>query len=88
MGTSAGAADLASAAQRTAGMIAARHRGDQEGWAALYASFPDEGALAGGAVLLADLLMALYSQQTGQSVDECVRELSLQIDQATVGPRR
>ena len=85
MTTSPGAADLASAAQRTAGMLAARHRGDADGWAELYRSFPDSGALAGGSLMLADLLLGLYREQTGQTMDECVQELSLHIDRAVAG---
>lgn len=79
----AGAADLADAAQRVAGILAARHRGDPDGVAALMDTFPDERALAGGSLLLAQLLLQMYGQQTNQTVDQCVQELSTSLARAT-----
>ncbi len=77
------AADLADAAQRVAGILAARHRGDPDGVAALMDTFPDERALAGGSLLLAQLLLQLYGEQTNQTVDECVQELNTSLARAT-----
>lgn len=76
------AADLADAAQRVAGILAARHRGDPEGVAALMGTFPDDRALAGGSLLLAQLLLQLYGEQTQQTVDECVQELNANLARA------
>lgn len=81
--SSADAADLADAAQRVAGILAARHRGDPDGVAALMGTFPNDRALAGGSLLLAQLLLQLYGEQTQQSVDECVRELNTSLARAT-----
>lgn len=46
-------AHLVGADQRVAGVIAARHRNDPEGVALLMSTFPNDRALAGGALLLA-----------------------------------
>ena len=77
------AAELADAAQRVAGILAARHRGDPEGVAALMGTFPNDRALAGGSLLLAQLLLELYGEQTHQSVEQCVRELNTNLARAT-----
>ncbi|GAA0917649.1 superoxide dismutase [Virgisporangium aurantiacum] len=74
------------AAQRAAGVIAARHRGDLDGAEALLASFPDDAARARGFCLLAELALALVRAQTGQTMDDLVRELSLHMAAAEVGP--
>ena len=76
-------AELADAAQRVAGILAARHRGDPDGVAALMDTFPDDRALAGGSLLLAQLLLQLYGEQTNQTVDECVQELNTSLARAT-----
>lgn len=73
---------LVGAAQRAAGVLAARHRGDADGVQALLRSFPDQQALAGGALLLADLALRLLSSETGQSVEECVRRLTVDLEHA------
>lgn len=65
------------AAQRAAGVIAARHRGDLADAETLLASFPDEAAKTHGFCLLAELALSLVRMQTGQTMDELVRELSL-----------
>jgi hypothetical protein len=70
------------ATQRLAGVLAAWHRGDADGAAALMNSFADDRALAGGALLLADLALRLYSDQSGQSMQDCVQELSAHLDLA------
>lgn len=73
---------MVGAAQRAAGVLAARHRGDGEGVATLLGSFPDERALAGGSLLLAELALGLLSAETGQSFDDCVQRLSVDLEQA------
>lgn len=72
------------AAQRVAGVLAARRRGDAAGASSLMRSFVDERELAGGALLLAEITLGLYGEETGRDVDACVRELSLQLEQALV----
>ncbi|WJK36163.1 superoxide dismutase [Solwaraspora sp. WMMA2065] len=67
------------AAQRAAGFIAARQRGDHDGAAVLLAEFPDEAARTRGFCVLAELALALVRAQTGQSMDDLVQELSLQM---------
>lgn len=67
------------AAQRAAGVVAARHRGDREGAAALMASFEDVSSLAGGSLLVAELALGLYQQASGH-MDTCVRELCLRME--------
>ncbi|MCZ2849851.1 hypothetical protein [Modestobacter sp. VKM Ac-2978] len=78
---------LGDAAQRVAGVLAARSRGDAEGAAALLQTFPDEGALAGGAMLLADLVLGVHASETGRSKAECVQDLAVQIEHATGAAR-
>ncbi|MFI5844753.1 superoxide dismutase [Catenuloplanes sp. NPDC051500] len=69
--------DAFQAAQRAAGVIAAKHRGDLAGAEALLASFPDEASRTRGFCLLAELSLSLVTSQTGQSMDELVQELTL-----------
>lgn len=76
----------ADAAQRAAGVIAARHRGDLAGAEALLASFPTEQARTLGFYLLAELALGLLRSQAGQSMDELVRELSLHLAAAVNQP--
>jgi hypothetical protein len=73
---------LAEAAQRVAGVIGARQRADPAGVAALMSSFASDKALAGGALLLAELALGLYRQQTGQTMDQCIQEITLHLDAA------
>lgn len=82
-----GLSDVANAAQRAAGVLAARHRGDPEGVRTLLGSFADERALAGGSLLLADLALRLVCEQTGESVEQCVQRLTARLG-AAVGPTR
>lgn len=77
--------DLAEAAQRVAGILAARHRGDPDGVAALMGTFPNDRALAGGSLLLAQLLLGLYREHTGQSVEQCVQELNTTLARTATG---
>ncbi|GAA0221076.1 superoxide dismutase [Cryptosporangium japonicum] len=65
------------AAQRAAGVIAARRRGDDAGAEALLESFPDEGAKAGAFFVLADLAIALLASASNQSTDEVVQDLTI-----------
>lgn len=68
-------APVVEAAQRVAGVIAARGRGDAAGARALLQAFADERELAGGALLVAELSLGLLRDETGESLDDCVREL-------------
>ncbi|MEV5819074.1 superoxide dismutase [Micromonospora harpali] len=63
--------------QRAAGVIAAKHRGDLVGAEELLAAFPSEQARTLGFYLLADLALGLVRAQSGQAMDDLVRELSL-----------
>jgi hypothetical protein len=74
--------NVVDAAQRVAGVLAARHRGDNRDAAELLTSFESSEAMAEGALLLADLCLALYRDQTGESMDDCVRDLCLQMEAA------
>ena len=67
------------AAQCAAGVVAARHRGDLSDAESLLASFPDEAAKTRGFHVLAELCLALVRKQTGQTMDELVRELSIRL---------
>lgn len=67
-------------AQRAAGMLAARHRGDIEDAMDLMQSFDNDRDLASGALLLAELTLGLYSQETGRDLETCVRELNLHME--------
>ncbi|MFI5934193.1 superoxide dismutase [Actinoplanes sp. NPDC051494] len=74
-------------AQRAAGAIAAKHRGDLDGAQALLASFPDEASRTRGFQLLAELALTILRAQTGESMDDLVQQLSLHIAAvATDGP--
>ncbi|MGW0507163.1 superoxide dismutase [Micromonospora sp. NPDC003241] len=70
--------------QRAAGVIAAKHRGDLAGAEELLAAFDSEQARTLGFYLLADLGLGLLRTQSGQSLDDLVRELSLLVA-ATAG---
>jgi hypothetical protein len=68
----------ADAAQRAAGVIAARHLGDFEGANTLLAGM-DDHTRAAGCLFLADLAVSLLAQATGQDIDVVAGELSLHI---------
>lgn len=70
------------AAQRAAGVLAARHRGDLSGAEELLESFPDEAAKTRGFCVLADVALALVRAQSGQTMDELVQELSVHLARA------
>ncbi|WP_067502134.1 superoxide dismutase [Actinoplanes sp. TFC3] len=80
------AADAFAGAQRAAGVIAAKHRGDLAGAQQLLAAFPDEQARARAFELLAQLVLSILRAQTDQSMDELVQELSLHIAAAALSP--
>lgn len=75
-------APVVEAAQRVAGLVAARGRGDAEGARALMTSFESEAELAGGALLVAELSLGLLRRETGESLEECVRDLCVQLEAA------
>jgi hypothetical protein len=79
-------AGQAEAVQRAAGVIAARHRGDLAGAESLLAAFPTDQARTAGFYLLAELALGLVRAQTGQSMDDLVRELSLHLATAAQPP--
>ncbi|WBB92343.1 hypothetical protein [Verrucosispora sp. WMMC514] len=72
--------------QRAAGVIAAKHRGDLGGAEELLAAFGSEQAKTLGFYLLADLSLGLLRAQSGQSLDDLVRELSLLVVATTTQP--
>lgn len=73
---------VVSAAQRVAGIVAARGRGDADGARALMGTFADEAELAGGALLVAELSLGLLHRETGESLEDCVRDLCLEMETA------
>lgn len=74
--------EVADAAQRVAGVLAARHRADATGVRTLLGTFPDDGALAGGSLLLADLALRLVCEQSGETMEQCVRRLTARLGAA------
>ncbi|MDI5937707.1 MULTISPECIES: hypothetical protein [Micromonospora] len=72
--------------QRAAGVIAAKHRGDLVGAEELLAAFPSEQARTLGFYLLADLALGLVRAQSGQAMDDLVRELSLLVAASAGNP--
>ena len=73
-------APVVSAAQRVAGLVAARGRGDLDGARELMSTFTDESELAGGALLVAELSLGLLRSETGESLDDCVRDLCVHLE--------
>jgi len=71
---------LVDAAQRAAGLLAARRREDAPGVSALMATFPDDAVLAGGSLLLADLALGLLCEQSGRTMDESVQHVALRLE--------
>ncbi len=70
------------AAQRAAGVLAARQRGDHKDATYLMAQFSDGDELAAGSLLLAQLSLGLYARTSGRSFDEVASELSLHLEAA------
>ncbi len=68
----------ADAAQRAAGVIAARHRGDFVGADTLLHGL-DDHTRAAGCLFLADLAVALLAQADGRDIETVAAELSLHI---------
>lgn len=77
---------VVSAAQRVAGLVAARGRGDREDARALLRSLSQED-LAAGALLVADLSLNLLQRESGDTLDQTVARLCVEIEQA-VNARR
>jgi Fe-Mn family superoxide dismutase len=75
-------APAVAAAQRVAGIVAARGRGDAGGARELMLSFEDEHELATGALLVAELSLGLLRRETGESLDQCVRDLCVEMETA------
>lgn len=73
---------IVDSAQRSAGVLAARERGDREGAGELLGTFEDDRTLAEGTLLLAELAVRLCVQATGQSVQDCLQELCLDMELA------
>lgn len=69
------------AAQRAAGILAARHRGDREGARLLVTEMSSED-LAGGALLLAELALSLYADASGEDVERCLQDLASDLERA------
>lgn len=78
---------MVEAAQRVAGVLAARERGDTGDAADLLASFEDRDELAGGAMLLAQLSIGLRAQSADQSFEGSARDLCLQMEASLAGKR-
>lgn len=76
-------AATADAAQRAAGLIAARHRGDLQGADTLLADL-DDRTRAAGCLFLAELAIALLARADGRDIGAVAAELSLQL--ADVAP--
>jgi hypothetical protein len=66
-------------AQRAAGVVAARSRGDLTGAEALLNDFPSETAKSMGFFVLAELSLQTLATNTGQDLEEVARQLSLDI---------
>lgn len=74
------------AAQKAAGIVAARHRGDHQDAAVLLNQLVGEGveSLTGGPLLLAELSLSLYAAESGRPVQDCIRELCVQMESALI----
>ncbi len=72
--------ELVDAAQRVAGAIAARDRGDQDGAAQLLASLTDDGLLGQGALLLTDMLLQVHRSRTGDDIQTTLQDLTLRLE--------
>ncbi len=70
------------AAQGVAAVVAARGRGDHDGARRLLATFSDPQELAGGALLVVELTLGMLQREREESLDGCVRDLCLQLDEA------
>ena len=77
-------AHTADAAQRIAGVVAARARGDLDGVERLLASMDDHTQAAGG-LFLADLAVNLLARTENRATEQVATELSLHI--ASLAPQ-
>jgi hypothetical protein len=68
---------LMAVAQRAAGVVAARRRGDHVGAVALMDGFDDADQRAMGFYVVADLAVLLLSQASGRPVEECLQDMTL-----------
>lgn len=75
-------APVVQAAQRVAGLAAARGRGDVAGARELMASFTSETELAGGALLVTELSLQQLARERDQPLEECVRQLCVDMESA------
>jgi hypothetical protein len=73
-------------AQRAAGVVAARRRGDHAGAVALLDAFADADQRAMGFYVVADLAVLLLSQASGRSVEECLQDMALVLATGASGP--
>jgi hypothetical protein len=73
--------DTVHAAQLVAGVLSARHRGSPDDAATLMAQATPH-QLAGGAMLLAELSLALYARESGQDLQSCITALCLDLESA------
>lgn len=65
------------AAQRAAGLLAAKYRKDELGVDALWGQFPDDATMATGFMLLAELAVTYASAIAEESPEAILAELSL-----------
>lgn len=70
------------AAQRAAGVVTARSRGDLAGAEALLADFPSESAKAMGFFVLAELALQTLARATGEDLEAVAQQMSLDIADA------
>lgn len=75
-------APVAEAAQRVAGVVAARGRGDLDGARTLMANLAGDQETAAGAVLVTELALGMLQRQTGESVETCVQQLAVELEAA------
>lgn len=75
-------APVVAAAQRVAGIVAARNRGDTADANELMRSFSDAREFAGGALLVAELSLRLLQRETGEPFDQCVQDLCVDMESA------
>lgn len=71
---------LVDAAQRVAGVVAARDRGDRDDAAHLLSTLQEDGMLGQGALLLTDMLLRLHQERTGESLQITLQQLSVQLE--------
>lgn len=70
---------LLESARQVAALVAARGRGDLVAARATTRQLVEEGDLAGGALLVAELALTMLAAQGEESLDDVVRQLNLQL---------